>query len=318
MKVLFLVQANQRAIHDRLYEGVMANCDCDIRWLSSEEQADLRRYFKEKVDSSLYDRVLFFLRSKKEFRQVAFIRSVPNLVILEHDACQNYMPGKYSGRFTRHYKRIPWVRVLSSGYGVAEKLRAEGVDAVFVPKYYDQTQVGCLGGERDIELAFIGSLKSNAYIRRRQFLEDLAKVENLLVTRTASGGEYCRMLNRIRFFVSADIGLGEYMAKNFEAMACGCVLFAYDQGEGENRAIGFVNMNNVVLYRGVEDFRSKLSALRSDPELADRIAENGRFLVEREYTHLQVGRKIVDAMREPLRPRPVEGFLTRLRFILGV
>ena len=35
MKVLFLVQKDQRAILDRLYEGVAAHCDCDIRWLQN-------------------------------------------------------------------------------------------------------------------------------------------------------------------------------------------------------------------------------------------------------------------------------------------
>ena len=67
------------------------------------------------------------------------------------------------------------------------------------------------------------------------------------------------MLNRIRFFVSADIGMGEYMIKNFEAMACGCVLLAYDQGELENEALGFIDMHNIVLYRRLDELRDKLS-----------------------------------------------------------
>ena len=53
MKVLFLVQAEQRAILDRLYEGIQQHCDCDIRWLGREEQANLRRYFREQVDGPL-------------------------------------------------------------------------------------------------------------------------------------------------------------------------------------------------------------------------------------------------------------------------
>lgn len=50
MKVLFLVQKEQRAILDRLYEGVQAHCECDLRWLSREDQADLKGYFKREVD----------------------------------------------------------------------------------------------------------------------------------------------------------------------------------------------------------------------------------------------------------------------------
>lgn len=52
MKVLFLVQKEQRAILDRLYDGIAAHSECDTRWLSSEEQADLRGYFRKHVDVS--------------------------------------------------------------------------------------------------------------------------------------------------------------------------------------------------------------------------------------------------------------------------
>lgn len=318
MKVLFLVQAEQRAILDRLYEGVQRHCDCELRWLSSEQQKDLRGYFRQSVDVQRYDRILFFLRFKQEIRQVAFIRSVPNLAILEHDAYQNYIPCKYTGKFSAHYRRLPWARVISSGYGVSERLCQEGFDAVFVPKGYDQALLRDLGRERDIELAFVGSTKSGAYSARKALLDELASVENLVATRTHSGEDYLNTLNRIRFFVSADVGMGEYMIKNFEAMACGCVLFAYDQGEAENRALGFVDMQNLVLYRSVEELRGKLARLRSDPALAARIAAEGKALAEREYSFARIGQRIVEALEAPLRPHPPLGWLERLRLKVGV
>ena len=83
MKVLFLVQKEQRVILDRLYDSIARHAgDCDTRWLSSDEQANLKRYFREQVDISRYDRIVFFLRFKKEMRQWRFIRTLPNLVIL--------------------------------------------------------------------------------------------------------------------------------------------------------------------------------------------------------------------------------------------
>ncbi|PIA72241.1 glycosyltransferase [Pseudomonas sediminis] len=301
MKVLFLVQKEQRAILDRLYDGIAAQCECDIRWLSSDEQADLRGYFHKHVDTARYDRILFFLRFKKEMRQWRFIRTVPNLVILEHDAYQNYIPCKYTGLFSAHYRRMPWVRIISSGADVAKRLQDEGFDAVFVPKGYDQTLLSYWERERDIELAFVGSTKSVAYSGRKALLDELGLVENLLVTKTRSGEEYCETLNRIRFFVSADVGMGEYMIKNFEAMACGCVLLAYDQGDRENSALGFRDMENLVLYRDVAELRKKLSLLRNDPQLAARIADAGRLLAERQYSFQMIGQKIVEAMALPLR-----------------
>lgn len=318
MKVLLLVQKEQRVILDRLYEGIAAHCDCELRWLDRYEQVDLQGYFRRSVDVDRYARIVFFLRFKQEIRQVAFIRSVPNLVILEHDAYQNYIPCKYTGKFSAHYRRLPWARVISSGAVVAERLREEGVDAVFVPKGYDQTLLRDLGRERDIELAFVGSTQSGAYSARKALLDELATVENLVVTRTNSGDDYLNTLNRIRFFVSADVGMGEYMIKNFEAMACGCVLLAYDQGEAENRALGFVDMHNLVLYRDVGELRDKLARLRAEPELAARIAAAGKALVEREYSFARIGQRIAQALEAPLRPHPPLGWLERLRLKVGI
>ncbi len=318
MKVLFLVQAQQRAILDRLYEGVAgASASCDIRWLGSDEQANLRQYFRENVDVAHYDRILFFLRFKKEVRQWRFIRSLPNLVILEHDAYQNYIPCKYTGKFSAHYRRMPWVRIISSGFEVARRLREEGFDAHFVSKGYDQALLRDLSRERDIELGFVGSTNSGAYNGRKALLDELAQLENLVATRTKSGEDYLNTLNRIRFFVSADVGMGEYMIKNFEAMACGCVLLAYDQGQEENQALGFIDMQNIVLYRTIDELRTKLATLRADSAWVARIAASGRELAESRYSFERIGEAVVQAMQAPLRPAPVPGWLCRLRNRLG-
>ncbi|WP_347928720.1 glycosyltransferase [Pseudomonas helvetica] len=318
MKVLFLVQKEQRAILDRLYEGVAAHCECDLRWLSSDEQRNLRGYFRREVDVSRYDRIVFFLRFKQEIRQVGFIRTIPNLVILEHDAYQNYIPCKYTGKFSAHYRRLPWARVISSGFMVAKRLRDEGFDAVFVPKGYDQTLLQDQGRERDIELAFVGSTNSVAYSGRKALLDELAGVEPLVVTRTHSGDEYRDTLNRIRFFVSADVGMGEFMIKNFEAMACGCVLLAFDQGGAETRALGLQDMHNVVLYRDIPQLQEKLARLRADPELASIIARNGRDLAVSQFSFARIGQRIVEELQPALRPRAALSLIEQLRLKLGI
>lgn len=318
LKVLFLVQKEQRAILDRLYDGIAQHCECDIRWLGREEQANLQRYFAEYVQVADYDRILFFLRFKQEIRQVPFISTLPNLVILEHDAYQNYIDCKYTGVFSRHYRQLPWVRVISSGFGVVAQLRGEGVDAVFVPKGYDQQLLHNLQRVRDIELAFVGSTKSIAYSGRKAMLDALAEVEPLQVMRTNSGDDYLQTLNRIRFFVSADVDMGEYMIKNFEAMACGCVLFAYDQGEEENRALGFVDMHNLVLYRTLDELRSKLTLLRADPQQAQAIAARGCELAQARFRFADLGREVVAVMQEPLRPWRSVGWWERQRLRWGI
>ncbi|MGP0149744.1 glycosyltransferase family protein [Pseudomonas oryzihabitans] len=318
MKVLFLVQKEQRILLDHFYASIAAHCDCDLRWLSDEEQADLRGYFRRAVPQpEQYDRILLFLRFKKQLRQIPFIRSLPNLVELEHDAYQNFIPCKYTGKFSRYYRAMLHVRVLVSGAGVARRLQEEGIDAHFVPKGYDDSRLRDLGVERDIELGFVGSLGSVAYSGRKQLLEDLARVEPLLITKTRSGDEYLQTLNRIRFFVGADVGMGEYMIKNFEAMACGCVLFTYDQGEEENRALGFEDGVNVVLYRSLDELREKLARLRGDPAHAAAIAKAGEALARHSFAFGHLGERIVSAITPALRPVVAPGLLHRLLGRLG-
>ena len=187
-----------------------------------------------------------------------------------------------------------------------------------MPKGYDEQLLTDQGRERDIDLAFVGSTNSVAYSGRKALLDELGRVENLVVTRTKSGEDYCNTLNRIRFFVSADVGMGEYMIKNFEAMACGCVLLAFDQGEEENRALGLQDMHNVVFYDSIPTLQEKLRSLRADPALAQRIAENGRHLAVSRFSFGEVGRSIVDHMRPALRPHPPLSAWQRLRLKLGI
>jgi len=97
--------------------------------------------------------------------------------------------------------------------------------------------------------------------------------------------------------------MGEYMIKNFEAMAVGCVLLAYDQGAEENAALGFVDMHNLVLYRDIPELREKLGMLRADPQRAQMIAETGRVLAQQRYSFAALGLAIADAMRPALRPQ---------------
>lgn len=317
MRVLFLVQKDQRVILDRLYSAVGENCEQDLRWLTDKEQADLRGYFHKNVKYEQYDRILIFLRFKKELKQIAFISRIPNLVVLEHDAYQNYIDCKYKGKFSYYYSKMPWVRVISSGARVASRLQAEGYDAVFVPKGYDQELMRDLGLKRDIELGFVGSIKSATYSQRKEFLGQLSAEESLLITRTNSGEEYVDTLNRIRFFVSADIGMEEYMIKNFEAMACGCVLFAYNQGEEENKALGFIDMENIVLYKDIDEFKKKLGLLRKEPELVAAIVNNSKNLVASRYSYKVLGGQIVDAMKPVLRTPVKPGLVSRLKILLG-
>jgi glycosyltransferase involved in cell wall biosynthesis len=239
------------------------------------------------------------------------LKCIPGLVFLEHDAYQNYMPAsKYRGAYSRLYRRLPSCRALVSGAVVARKMLAEGIDTVFVSKGYDEQMLHNTGVERDIPIGFLGSLKSTEYAERKAMLESLSQRTGMLVTRTKSGAEYLQTLNRIRIFVSADIGMNEFMIKNYEAMACGCVLLAWSQGE-EDRLLGFEDMHNTVFYRSADEAVEKIQLLQSDPELAERIARNGQEFAQSRYSFARVGQALATEIQREMRPWQPPSAFTR-------
>lgn len=300
-KSLLLVQKTQRVLLDEYYREIAGNLEsCEIRWLSNGEQNHLERYLEKTANLKEIKTIVLFVRFKKEIKQADYIKNLPGLFIIEHDACQNYMAGKYRGVFSEYYQKMPSVKVISSGYGVTQKLRKEGVNAFFVPKGYEKSSLYDQQLPRDIELGFLGSTRHKIYAQRKKMLLKIKKKENLVVARTQSGSDYCEMLNRIKFFVSPDVGVGEYMIKSYEAMACGCILFAWDQGEQENHAVGFRDMKNVVLFSSVVEFQEKLAKLRDDHDLATSIADSGKALVEKKYSWGVQGRRVAEIVKENL------------------
>ena len=313
MKVLMFVQAQERIDFSHYYREIGRHCDLDLHRLSKADQADLRRYCAN-IDLHKYDRVIIFLRFKLMIRQVVFLAQIPNLVLLEHDAVQNYHPlSKYQGKFLRHYRALPWVRVLCSGYQVTQRLIGEGVDAVFVPKGFDDSFLSNQQHPRTIEVGFLGSTKSQVYSERLECVLAAKERLGVEVLQTDVGAPYCDALNQMRFFLCPDVNLGEYMIKNFEAMACGCVLLTYDQGVEENRALGFEDGVNVVLFSDLDELEGKLNRLRESPEKVLSIAQAGERMVLERFSYRHMAENLVNALKAPLRtPRPLS-WVERLR-----
>lgn len=319
---MLLVMDEQRVLLDRLYDIVRQHCDeCLIQRLTKAQQMNLGAFLAS-VNHQDFDRVVIFSRIKRLAPQLRVLQCVPGLIFLEHDAYQNYMPNsKYHHMYSRLYSRLLACRALVSGAVVAQRMKAEGIDALFVSKGYDEAMLHNLGRERDVPVGFLGSLKSKEYAQRKAILESLASKTGMLVARTASGEEYLQTLNRIKVFVSADIGMGEFMIKNFEALACGCVLLAWSQGE-EDRLLGFKDMHNVVFYRSEVEALEKIALLQNDPALAARIAANGQAFARDHYCFARVGRDLAAAIQAPMRTWQAPGRLTqwwvKMRFGLQV
>jgi hypothetical protein len=195
------------------------------------------------------------------------------------------------------------VRVLVSNRTCEAAFNSAGIDCGYLPKCADERRLEPTHAARDIEFGFIGRTRSPVYSGRRTFLQGLQESLPIQVLRTAEGDfhGYNALLHRIRFFISADIGFQEYMFKNFEAMAAGCVLIAKRQPEVEQTALGFEDMTNVVLYDEVTELIAKARLLQGDPARADAIAASGRSLVLARHTMARRAEELFSLLQAPIR-----------------
>ncbi|MBE7927516.1 glycosyltransferase family protein [Pseudomonas saudiphocaensis] len=292
MRVLVLTATSRLPDFSAVYVALSRHVEVDVRRLDKDQQRNLKAYMRNVVLAS-YDRVLLDIPFKYVCKQVSLLASWPGLLIYEEDACQNYLAtSKWYGFFSRFYKQLPGARIVVTGASVARRLGSEGFDVTFIPKGYDPHTLYDEHQERDIELGFIGRTASKAYQGRKALLDSLSACEPLQLLRVEPGAAYRNMLNRIQYFVSADVGLGEYMAKNFEAMACGCLLIAWRQGE-EEQAIGLEDGKHLLLYSSLDELRGHLAALRADPQKAAYIAGAGRDFVARNCSHEALAMRLV-------------------------
>ena len=312
MKILMMVQAKEKIDFSHFYSSIGDYCDLELLRLNNSEQEHFATYGNQ-IDFHRYDRVILFLRFKIIMKQASYLATIPNLVFFEHDSVQNYLTSsKYQGKFLKLYKLIPWARVITSGYQITQRFLMNNVDAVFVPKGYDDSYLSNIQLERTIEFGFIGSTKRKVYNTRKKYLEKAKTALGLNILPACYRNDYNNQLNSIRFFLSPDKGMGEYMIKNFEAMACGCVLFAYNQGEEENKKLGFKDGENIVLFNTFDELALKFQALKDNHEKAAQIAKAGTELAQNYYTYRHMAKNLVNALTSPLRPQGKLSFLKRI------
>ena len=296
LRVLVLTSLGRTPDFEYFYGKLAKLVKMDKHVLDKSAQRNLRKSLQE-IEWNRYDRVFIDLHFKNIYKQTSYLRKINNLVIYEEDACQNFIPhSKWFKKFSKFYRQLPNIRIIVTGASVAQRLSKEGYNVTFLPKGYSDHDLFDENKERDIELGFIGRTSSNAYSERKALLEDLSTREPLQILRTEPGVPYRNMLNRIRFFISADIGLDEYMAKNFEAMACGCVLLAWRQ-HTEESAIGLEDGKHLLLYSSLNELSEHLVALRKNPQLAKDLSENGKNFVENHLSYSFLAEHIANELQ---------------------
>ena len=249
----------------------------------------LLKYSSDSYDHILLDLPHTFLRNNaKTIKRIS-----RKTTIYEEDACQNYIPdSRWFADFSYFHKKIGNTKIACTGYNITQKLKSEGTNAHFIPKGYDQNLISSLKNPRDIKLGFIGTYRSNTYHERYKMLHQVELFADLQIIRTNPGKEYNDTLNRINTFFSADCGIGEYMAKNFEAMGAGCLLIAYKQGNEEEKALNLIDRNNILLYQSFDEAMEKIEWARANTEEASAIAYNGTLLAQKEYSFETLAKKL--------------------------
>jgi len=287
LKLLIVSRQVRSRSFSTLFNG-LSNCfDTTLLKLSKE---DIRNFASivPKLNCEQYDRVMFDIPLRRIGKGYKVLKSISGLILYEEDACQEFIRrSEYYKKYIKIYRELSMAegcRVILTGFNVGEQFRQAGLDVHVIPKAFDENHLKDLSNKRDVEQAFVGRIKNKVYKKRQKFLQSLVANEGLKLFKTDPGEEYLLALNRIKIFVSADIGFLEYMAKNFEAMACGCLVLAKRQGGVEEEKLGLIHMENIVLYNDVFDAVNLLSYLKGKPEVVKSIACNGRKFVEERHS----------------------------------
>ena len=278
MRVLIINRLERARSLDTLYEGVAEHLDDVTVVKLSKLQIENLPGTLETMDLSGYDRVLVDIPVRRAAHALKQFNRIPGLIYYEEDAYQEFMgASKFHGEFLNFFRALGGAPVIVTGYNIANYLKANGITAHCIPKAYDDRHLSNLNSPRDIPLAFVGRINNKVYSERKTLLDAMASAVDLQTLRTETAEEYLALLNRIRCFFSADIGFDEYMAKNFEAMACGCLLIAKRQ-PSEDERLGFIDMVNVVHYDTADEAIEKYRLLQADPLRLEAIARAGEEL----------------------------------------
>ena len=323
MKVLLIHKSKTPIPLTTMWESLGRLCDLEKVSFGEKEMKHYARAL-DQFQFDRYDRVLLDQNIQKIGPQYRALRAVPNLVFLEQDSYQEFVPrSRWFRRYEIVFRDIGRLRVIVSNRTSERAFQQAGIDCQYLPKCYDEKTISNERRPRDIEFGYIGRIKHVVYTDRRELLETVQGPLGMQLLKTPHGDTraYNEMLNRVRFFISADVGMYEYMFKNFEAMAAGCVVFAKRQPEPEQQALGFEDMKNLVLYDSAPELLEKAKQLRADPALTDRIAQAGQALVESRHKMTQRTAEMFAMLHAPVGTAPPPATLNeklRLLWIRGL
>lgn len=300
LRFLVLKAAGRRPDNKFFYECLGRFVSVDVVEVNREDQTKLKRFLRKKgVDCKKYTGVVLDLFFRKIYKQSSFLNTLPNLYLIEEDVCQNFLEDScWYGRFEEFYSKIEQFKLLLTNCRAVSYFYSKGVDCHYIQKGYDDSMIMDFFGDRDIEFGFAGHLNSTVYGKREKILNELSEKINLKILSANPGIEYASLLNRIKYFVSADAGFDEYMIKNYEALGAGCILCAFRQGGEVEELLGFIDMENVILYSSCEELLHKLDLVkRLGMDLT--IQKAGKVLAKKRFGYSVLASKMKDFFYSP-------------------
>ncbi|MCE7509430.1 glycosyltransferase [Alloalcanivorax xenomutans] len=313
--VLVISTRGKQAICGQIWQGV-SEC-LPMEWKVVERESDILSVVTPLKAGHEYSRVVIDANLRRFGAGAKQLRGLSRLVLFDHDICQEVIPDSdWYRRYVPIMKYIGVTRVIVSSAFLANHLCRQGLDTVCIAKAYDSSVINDLQAERDLDAAFVGRTAHRVYRRRKRLLDKLKTELDVPILRSQPGEPYNALLNRIRVFVSADVGFNEYMIKNFEAMAAGCTLLAWRQPDSEQELLGFQENEHLFMYSDIEELKKTLVRLKQEPALAEKVAAAGRDLVvaRHQWRHRVI--PMVEALTKDIAPfGGLLSFRDRLRLL---
>src|SRR3954447_2339804 len=128
MKVLLISKAKTPIPLGTMWEALGRLCDLEKVEFGEDEMEHYAKALLQ-FDFSRYDRVLLDQNIRRIGRQYPALRSVPNLVFLEHDSCQQFVrDSPWHGRYDIVFRNIGKIRVLVSNRTCESAFRQAELD----------------------------------------------------------------------------------------------------------------------------------------------------------------------------------------------
>lgn len=210
-------------------------------------------------------------------------------VVVEHDAYLNFLPDShYHGCWTRLYRNCNFDLIVSSGKRTTERLREEGLPAVWVPKGADEgflkvpnTGAGNLG-YFSRPVAEQGAGARLHFYESRHAMSDW--LEGVVAPLWCQVDRFKDVVASFSGVVTNDATMGEPMAKQFECSALGAAVVRDRQDELYD--LGYVEGESVVSYDTFPQLMEIVDHFASDPGKLVAIGAAARKVAEdHTWTH---------------------------------